>query len=226
MAEPAQATLEQVPPAEAAAPEADDTAAEPPAAMSLKEVKALIAEHHGVALGADDPVLMLVTLHQGFLADHERLIARHEKALAATLAETGEAVAAAVREALSVLRDEALKGSLENTLAAVRQQAEGSEAAYQRFRAAARRLTVALGLLAALTWLAGAAAVLAPAAALAQESKWIDPLTDVLDEVTAGLVTAGLIIVSIGIVGIGIWGPAPPGAWTSSGPPTWSSAAS
>lgn len=130
-----------------------------PVALSVEEARKLLAERHGTVVGDDDPLLMLVTLHQGFLADYERLLARHSAALESLLGQTGDTVSGSVRESLSVLRDEALAGALRNILAKVTEEPRSSESLFERFGAASRSLIQVLSVLTAMSWLAAAAAV-------------------------------------------------------------------
>ena len=142
------------PGAENAPPEAP-----PPAAMSLQEARQLLAERHGAVVDDDDPVLMLVSLHESFVADLDRLLARHAAATAQVMSETGRVTAAAVGDALAVLREEALEGALRNTLARIAEETRQSEGLLAAFRAAGRRLVLVLGLLAALSAVSAGAAI-------------------------------------------------------------------
>ena len=59
--------------------------------LSLEEVKALLSQKHDMVIGTDDPILMMVTLHNAFLAEHQKLFHRHESALQKLMgAETGK----------------------------------------------------------------------------------------------------------------------------------------
>ena len=138
----------------------DAAAPDRPPALSIAEAKALLAARHSVAVGDDDPVLMLVTLHEGFVSDHERLLERHRKALEAVMASATAAMTEAMGESLSAVADEVVSGVLPAALARAGEEARQSEAAIARFRAGARRLTVTLTLLNGLSWLALGAAVL------------------------------------------------------------------
>lgn len=53
--------------------------------MTLDEARALLHSAHGVSMGADDPVLMLVTLHNAWLDQMEEQLAKHDAALAIAL---------------------------------------------------------------------------------------------------------------------------------------------
>jgi hypothetical protein len=55
--------------------------------LDLESVRTLLAQKHATVVDPDDPVLMLVTLQNAFLAEYEKLLARHNKALTSMLAE-------------------------------------------------------------------------------------------------------------------------------------------
>lgn len=56
-----------------------------PLALDLDAARALISERHGSGLDADDPLLMLVTLHGAFIDDYERLLGRHNAAITSVI---------------------------------------------------------------------------------------------------------------------------------------------
>lgn len=97
----------------------------PPAmrAMSLDEARAMLVRAHGVAVSSDDPILMLVSLHQGFIADYEAMLKRHDGAIRGFLGATGEACAEAVENVLASLKDKTVKASIDNAFALVERQA-------------------------------------------------------------------------------------------------------
>lgn len=113
----------------------------PPAvqAMSLDDARALLVRQHGVAISNDDPMLMAVSLHQGFLADYEAMLRRHDEAIKGFLGATGEACTSAVTAVLASLKDKTVKASLDQAFALVERQ----EQAMERLRAmlARHRLT-------------------------------------------------------------------------------------
>ncbi|MBC7906739.1 MAG: hypothetical protein H7Y60_08340 [Rhodospirillaceae bacterium] len=108
---------------EGEAPEAGGDA--PPAlpVMSLDDARAALVREHGVAVGSDDPLLMMVTLHQGMLRDYERLLTRHDATIKVILGATGEACAEAVDAVLASLKDKTVKASLDQAFALVERQA-------------------------------------------------------------------------------------------------------
>ena len=60
-------------------------AGEPPSIDSLGKLKAWLHEEHGVAIGDDDPVLLVHSIHRAALADHQRMLERHSAALAESI---------------------------------------------------------------------------------------------------------------------------------------------
>lgn len=98
-----------------------------PEAMSLDDARALLVREHGVAIGNDDPLLMAVTLHQGFVADLARLQTNHEKRIERVLGATGEALGEAVEGVLDKLREKAIRANLETAFALVEAQARSME---------------------------------------------------------------------------------------------------
>lgn len=98
---------------------------QPPAfpVMSLDDARAALVREHGVAVGKDDPLLMVVTLHQGFVRDYDRMLARHDEAIRNLLGATGNACAEAVEAVLASLKDKTVKASLDQAFALVERQA-------------------------------------------------------------------------------------------------------
>lgn len=107
--------------------DADGDKPSAPAAMSLDDARAALVRVHGVAVSIDDPLLMVVTLHQGFVADYEAMLRRHDEAIRGFLGATGEACAEAVENVLASLKDKTVKASLDNTFALVERQEQGME---------------------------------------------------------------------------------------------------
>ncbi|CAA7619342.1 hypothetical protein [Magnetospirillum sp. UT-4] len=120
----------------------------PPAAraMSLDDARALLVREHGVAVGTDDPLLMLVTLHQGMVADYEAMLRRHDEAIRGFLGATGEACAEAVDTVLASLKDKTVKASLDQAFALVERQALAMDQLDRQLRRH-RRYHLALSLL-------------------------------------------------------------------------------
>lgn len=108
----------------------------PPAsqAMSLDDARALLVRKHGTAVGADDPLLMLVSLHQAFIGDYEAMLRRHDDRIKAVLGATGEACAEAVDTVLASLKDKSVKASLDHAFALVERQEQAMERLRLRMR--------------------------------------------------------------------------------------------
>ena len=100
-----------------------DTAHEPPPPLSLKELKARLAERHGVAVGDDDPILMAFTMLQLGVEEMDRANALHRAGMEAHVESASRACADAVGQCLAVLRDENLESGLQMTLQRVIAQA-------------------------------------------------------------------------------------------------------
>jgi hypothetical protein len=71
--------------------------------MSLKDIQALMVEHHGYKLPDDDPVLQVVTICNAFLGEINKLQAHHREALSRVMAEQSENYANTVQQQLDGL---------------------------------------------------------------------------------------------------------------------------
>lgn len=69
-----------------------------PEILSVQKACVLLHDQHKAVFDDRDPILLLVTLHQGFIADYERMLKRHHLALTTMI---GEAVGGLTEEALS-----------------------------------------------------------------------------------------------------------------------------
>lgn len=118
--------------------------------MSLEDAKDLIREQANLIIDTDDPIMLSVILHQGFMADYEKLLNKHQEAVSLFMKRNAANWAAEVNESLSVLQEESVRASLENTLAAVSQKAAQNDRLDQRIRAHGRLLWITT----TLTWLA------------------------------------------------------------------------
>lgn len=98
---------------------------QPPAipVMSLDDARAALVREHGVAIGKDDPLLMLITLHQGMISDYDRMLTRHDEHIRTLLGATGNACAEAVEAVLASLKDKTIKAGIDQTFALVERQA-------------------------------------------------------------------------------------------------------
>lgn len=96
--------------------------------LTLDAVRALLAREHQTILGPDDPVLMLVTLHNAFLGEYERLLARHNKALTALLAEKTDGYVAGVLQATEALGKDLSAASIESMRGVLQQHSAALKA--------------------------------------------------------------------------------------------------
>lgn len=123
---------------------------EAPPPLSLKELKARIAEKHEVAIGDDDPILMAFTMLQLGVEEMDRANAVHRAAMEAHVEKAATECAGAVGECMKVLRDENLESGLQMTLQRVVAQAGFANKVMGRLK----WLGVGLALLTAFNWLA------------------------------------------------------------------------
>lgn len=98
--------------------------------LSLEDVRVLLARKHETVLGADDPVMMLVTLHNAFLGEYEKMLARHNAAITALLTEKTDGYVASVRSSAEGLAKDFSTTSVEN----VRQTFREHDVRLQVFR--------------------------------------------------------------------------------------------
>jgi len=98
--------------------------------LDLESVRTLLAQKHATVVDPDDPVLMLVTLQNAFLAEYEKLLDRHNKALTAMLAEKTDGYVSGVLSATKGLAKELSVTSVEN----IRTILQGQVAAHTSFR--------------------------------------------------------------------------------------------
>lgn len=98
--------------------------------LDLESVRTLLAQKHATVVDPDDPVLMLVTLQNAFLAEYEKLLDRHNKALTAMLAEKTDGYVSGVLSTTKGLAKELSAASVEN----IRTILQGHIAALTTFR--------------------------------------------------------------------------------------------
>lgn len=72
--------------------------------LSVEDVRALLAKKHDLAVPADDPLLMMVTIQNAFLGAQTQLQKKHEKALAAFMGEQTAAYVQGVENSVSELQ--------------------------------------------------------------------------------------------------------------------------
>ncbi len=98
--------------------------------LDLESVRTLLAQKHATVVDPDDPVLMLVTLQNAFLAEYEKLLARHNKALTSMLAEKTDGYVSGVLSATKGLAKDFSAASVEN----IRTILQGHVSALAAFR--------------------------------------------------------------------------------------------
>ena len=81
--------------------------------LSLEQAKALLAKHHSVVLAEDEPALMGITLCNAYLAEMEKLYARHEKGLTRLMAEKTDEYVSGVQTAVNQLSTSLSSASVE-----------------------------------------------------------------------------------------------------------------
>lgn len=149
----------------ATSPQSASTAPPLPAftPMSLDDARLLVVREHKVAIGDDDPILMAVTLHQGFCADLDRLLStrlgQFSGQLDGLMKTTANGFAEVVEQTLETLKDKTVKASLDQSFALIEKQA----LAMNTLRRLVRRLCVVIG---ALSLLAAASSGLVAAIVL------------------------------------------------------------
>jgi hypothetical protein len=80
--------------------------------LTFDEVRALLAAKNSVTLSPDDPILMMVTLLNAFLAEEEKLLDRHRKALTAILSDRTDNYVKAVEQTTANLSESISTSSL------------------------------------------------------------------------------------------------------------------
>jgi len=101
-------------------------------AMSMEQARSLLSREHGISVGKDDPILMLVTLHQGMCADVNRLLAGYSRSIQAMLTETGNSYADVVEQTLESLKDKTVRASLEQSFELVASLTKATETMKRR----------------------------------------------------------------------------------------------
>ncbi|GAB6051188.1 hypothetical protein JCM17960_34950 [Magnetospira thiophila] len=114
----------------------------PPENASLEELREYLWRVHRVTVGADDPILLLHSLHRAFLADTERLLARHGEVLQASVATAARGFSAEILGSIEAFRDKALTAGLENRLEQMTAQVRLADRIRGRLRSALLLLSV------------------------------------------------------------------------------------
>lgn len=123
--------------------------------MSLDDARLLLVREHKVAIGDDDPMLMMVTLHQAFCADLDRLLSarlgQFSAQLDGLLKTTANGFAEVVEQTLESFKEKTVKASLDQSFALIEKQALAMNALRRRMR----RHGVLIGLFSLLTAVSG-----------------------------------------------------------------------
>lgn len=82
--------------------------------ISLDQVREMLATQHQTIVSPDDPILMVVTLLNTFLAEENKLLDRHNKALTKILAVRTEGYVKAVEKTTATLGMSLSSASLNN----------------------------------------------------------------------------------------------------------------
>lgn len=131
--------------------------------MSLDDARLLLAREHKMAVGDDDPILAMVSLHQAFCRDLDRLLSarlgQFSGQLDSLMKTTANGFAEVVEQTLETLKDKTVKASLDQSFALIEKQA----LAMNTLRRLVRRLCVVIG---ALSLLAAASSGLVAAIVL------------------------------------------------------------
>ena len=91
--------------------------------LTLQKAGALLHDQHNRVFDDHDPIYLLVTLHQGFIADYERMLMRHHTALTAMIG-----------EAVNGLTEEALTNNLQSQVSLADRIGSEFKAQYRRVR--------------------------------------------------------------------------------------------
>ena len=79
---------------------------------SLEKYKGILARKHNIALSKDEPLLALVTMHEHFLEDYEKLSNEHEKSFKKLLNGTGKMLGKQIEKTFLELKDKAITDNL------------------------------------------------------------------------------------------------------------------
>ncbi len=118
--------------------------------LSIEEAKERIRGKFNLIIDEDDPVMLCVLLEQAFHSERENQFKGQMIELTNMIEKSSNQCVDAVNESLSLLKDEALKGSLENTLAVISQKAKENDRVVQNIRSHGRAMWAATSLI----WLA------------------------------------------------------------------------
>ena len=108
---------------------------------TLEQAKALIAQHHSMILANDEPSLMGVTICNAYLAELEKLHARHKEGLGRLMADKTDAYVSGVQEGIAQLTDSLSSASVEG----IRKDFDDHAARLQAFKNSTAWLAAIVG---------------------------------------------------------------------------------
>lgn len=96
--------------------------------ISLEQAKALIAKYNNIVVANDEPTLIELTILNAFLAEVEKLHARHKEGLSKLMADKTDAYVSGVQTAVVQLTESLSSASLEGIRNVLEVQATGLRA--------------------------------------------------------------------------------------------------
>lgn len=128
---------------------------------NIEELRAYLWKRHGVTIGLDDPIMLLNTLNLLALAQHEKLIEKHNDTLAKEVSSAAAKFGADMQQALERFKNEALSDVVRDRVQSMNHSAELADRTVVQFRKTLRTQKIltainilsvvcALGVLAAL----------------------------------------------------------------------------
>jgi predicted nucleic acid-binding Zn ribbon protein len=130
-------------------------AADLPPPQSLDELRAQLLKLHGVTVSADDPILMVYTIHRVAVDEMADMLTRMRDDHAAALEETSAKHREAVRAAVEEIASEVMSDTVRERLKAMQEAAVTAD----RTQAAMRRLLKWLAVLAGCSFLSAGVCV-------------------------------------------------------------------
>lgn len=103
-----------------------------PEPLNIELAQKLLREKFKVIIDDHDPIMMFIEIHRAALKDYEIMLSRHDQKIADVVTKVSQESAFQVNQSLEILKDEALKSSLENVLAGVSEKAKLTEKLSQR----------------------------------------------------------------------------------------------
>lgn len=122
--------------------------------VDLEEVKAKIIARHGIKLSDDDPILMLLTMHDIFLQQHDLLLQRHHAAARDLTLEKIGALDARTELFLKSFREELAAANLTESTSLLAKHADAMNAHRRQIRLMTIACTVIFALTLGLCFLA------------------------------------------------------------------------